>query len=133
MSHRPHAIVVDDDILTLMHASDILADAGFATIEASDGDDAIALIDERSDDIVLLFTDVQMPGSINGFALACYVAEHWPQIEIVVASGLVKPMTGDMPAKATFIGKPFSTEIVLDHLRRRLPDDKKPAPLRPAV
>jgi len=130
MSSEPCALVVDDDILILMHGSDILADAGFRTLEASNGDDAIAMIDEKGERIVLLFTDVQLRGATDGFALARHVAEHWPEIEIVVASGLVKPTAGDMPPKATFIAKPFSADIVFDHLRKRLPDDKKPAPLQ---
>lgn len=126
---NPYAVVVDDDVLILMHISDILADAGFQTLEASNGDDAKALIDEKGNGIALLFTDVQMPGSLDGFALARHVADHWPEIEIVVASGLLKPQPGDMPARGTFISKPFSAEVVRDHLRRTLPAGKRPHPL----
>ena len=121
-----YALVVDDDLLILMHTSDILADAGFRTLEASNGDDAKALIDEKGASVTLLFTDVQMPGSIDGFALARHVADHWPDIEIVVASGLLKPQPGDMPARGTFIAKPFSADVVRDHLRRTLPEGKRP-------
>lgn len=59
------------------------ADARFCTLEVSRGDDAKALIDNNGENIALLFTDVHMPGSTDGFALARYVAERWPEIEIV--------------------------------------------------
>ena len=70
------------------------------------------------DDVTLLFSDVEMPGDTDGFALAHYVAEHWPWIEIVIASGNVKPGPGDMPDKATFIGKPFNDRMVHRHSGR---------------
>jgi CheY-like chemotaxis protein len=98
-----------------------------------DGDTAIVLLEEQADNTILLFSDVEMPGSINGFALARHVAQHWPWIEIVIASGNIRPNPGDMPEKATFIPKPFSAAIVHEHLRRTLPDGKKPAPLKNAV
>ena len=78
---------------------------------------------------MLLFTDVQMPGKLDGFALAHAVAEAWPHISIVVASGHVRPSPGSMPDKARFIGKPFSAELVRNHLREILPDGQKPQPL----
>lgn len=71
-----------------------------------------------------------MPGETNGFALAHHVAERYPEIAIVVASGRIAPNPGDMPEKATFISKPFSSDVVHDHLRRILPDGKKPEPLK---
>ena len=133
VSTVPFAVVVDDDTLILMNASDILSDAGFRTLEASNGDQAKDIIDDKGESIVLLFTDVQMPGSTDGFALARYVAQHWPDIEIVVASGRVKPGPGDMPEKATFLSKPFNAQTIHEHLRETLPDGKKPEPLKQAV
>lgn len=72
----PYALVVDDDGLIRMDAIDILADAGFRTLEASDGDKAMVLLAERHAVIVLLFTDVQMPGSRNGSRDRAAVAAH---------------------------------------------------------
>ena len=126
----PFALVVDDDPIILMHSCAILEDAGFRFFEADTGDDALVLLEREWSSITLLFTDVEMPGETDGFALARHVAEHWPEIEIVVASGHRRPEEGDMPAKATFISKPFSTETVHSHLRAMLPDGKKPAPLK---
>ncbi|MGU3663863.1 response regulator [Methylobacterium sp. A49B] len=126
----PCALVVDDDGLIRMDAMDILGDAGFRTFEACDGDRAMALLDREHASIVLLFTDVQMPGSRDGFALARETARQWPHIAIVVASGQVHPGPGDMPDGARFIGKPFTAEMVHDHLKDILPDGQKPEPLR---
>lgn len=129
----PFALVVDDDPIILMDASGILEDAGFRTHEADNGDAAIVMLPEYAHTITLLFSDVEMPGDTDGFALARHVAELYPWIEIVIASGRVKPDDGDMPEKATFLGKPFSAPMVHQHLRNTLPDGKKPEPLRNAV
>ena len=113
-----------------MDALDILEDAGFQTFEASDGDAAMVLLAEHHALIVLLFTDVQMPGSRNGFAVARETAHQWPHITIVVASGHMQPGPGDMPEGARFIGKPFTAEMVHDHLKEILPNGHRPEPLR---
>jgi CheY-like chemotaxis protein len=126
----PYALVVDDDGLIRMDAVDFLRDAGFRTFEASDGDKAMALLAREQAVIVLLFTDVQMPGTRDGFAVARETARRWPHIAIVVASGQAHPEPGDMPEGACFIGKPFTAEMVHDHLKEILPDGRKPAPLR---
>lgn len=133
LSTVPYALVVDDDPLIMMDTTSILEDAGFRYHEAMDGDEAKRILDEKWESIVLLFSDVDMPGETNGFALARYVAEHWPAIEIVIASGHVMPKTGEMPAKATFIPKPFNKQMVHKHLREMLPDNKLPDPLKTAV
>lgn len=129
----PYALAVDDDPIILMDISGILEDAGFRTHEVDHGDAAIAMLPDHAENIILLFSDVEMPGGTNGFALARHVAERWPHIEIVIASGRIKPEPGDMPEKATFIGKPFTKAMVHDHLRKTLPDGKKPEPLKVAV
>ena len=123
-------LVVDDDPLILMDACDILSDAGFQPIETDNGDTARPMLVQHGDKITLLFTDVEMPGSTNGFELARWVAERWPAIEIVVASGRVRPADDDMPHGASFIPKPFSSQLIHDHLREKLPDHKKPDPLK---
>ena len=113
-----------------MTAMDILEDAGFRTFEASDGDKAMVLLAEQHAHIVLLFTDVNMPGSRDGFAVACETAQQWPHISIVVASGQANPGPGDLPDGARFLGKPFSAKIITDHLKEILPERQKPEPLR---
>ena len=129
----PYALAVDDEALILMDITGILEDAGFRTYEAASGDAAILMLPEYAHSITLLFSDVDMPGDSNGFALARHVAENYPWIEIVIGSGHVSPEAGDMPAKATFLSKPFSAAMILGHLRRTLPDGKKPEPLKTAA
>ena len=117
----------------MMETVFILEDAGFRVYESFDGDEAILHLADHWESTVLLFSDVDMPGSMNGFALARHVAEHWPLIEIVIASGHALPADGDMPEKATFLTKPFNQRMVHEHLSLILPDDKKPEPLKKAV
>lgn len=133
LSTVPYALVVDDDPLIMMDTTSILEDAGFRFYEAMDGDEAKRILAANSENIVLLFSDVDMPGETNGFALARHVAENWPAIEIVIASGHVLPKPGEMPEKATFISKPFNKQMVHGHLRNMLPDSKLSEPLKKAV
>ena len=130
---RPFALVVDDDALILMDASHILEDAGFRPLEANDVDSAELLLVDYADEIVLLFTDVQMPGGRDGFALARMTAERWPNIGILVASGLANPDAGLMPEGAVFLRKPFHAEVIYDRLQVLLPDGVMPEPLQQKV
>lgn len=128
--NSPYALVVDDDFLVRMDAIDILEQAGFRVLEADHGDAAHELLETRHPDVVLLFTDVQMPGTLDGFALARKVAHSWPHISLVVASGHIRPSPGALPVKARFIAKPFSAEVVYAHIQEILPHGNKPEPLR---
>ncbi len=127
---RPYALVVDDDVLILLHAMDILTDAGFRPLEAYSVDAAEAVLVEYADEITLLFTDVHMPGSRDGFDLARLTAERWPAIGIMVSSGVARPEPGDMPVGAVFVKKPFSADAIYDRLQVLLPDGRKPEPLK---
>jgi DNA-binding NtrC family response regulator len=133
ISTTPYALIVDDDPIILMDLDGILTDAGFRCYEADHGDAAKAMMPTFAENITLLFSDVEMPGDTDGFALARHVSSTYPWIEIVIASGRITPDAGDMPDGATFLGKPFSAQMVHDHLRRTLPDGKKPEPLKRAV
>lgn len=128
--HQPVALVVDDDFLIRLATQDILEQAGFRVLDAEHGDAARDLLGERHQEVSLLFTDVQMPGTLDGFALARHVAAHWSHIAIVVASGHARPGPGCLPDGAHFIAKPFSAEVVRAHLHEVLPPDRKPEPLK---
>ena len=132
-STGPFALAVDDDAIIRTDACQILEEAGFRCLDADSGDAALDVLREKYEQIVVLFTDVEMPGSVDGFALSRHVAEHWPHIEIVVSSGTKTPTDGKIPAKAVFISKPFSSGVVHAELARLLPDGKKPDPLKRAV
>ncbi|MCJ2010999.1 response regulator [Methylobacterium sp. J-076] len=113
-----------------MDATGILEDAGFRVLEAMNVAQALGVLERHHEAVQLLFTDVHMPGDGDGLALARQTSERWPHIAVVVASGDAKPGPGDLPEGATFIGKPFSAEIVRHHVRKTLPDEKHPEPLR---
>jgi DNA-binding NtrC family response regulator len=117
LSDRPYAVlVVEDDAILRLHALDIVEEAGFTAIEAKNADEAIVILEARSD-IALLFTDVHMPGSMDGVKLAHAVRNRWPPIKIVVVSGHVQLNENDLPADSRFFGKPFEAQKMVDELR----------------
>jgi CheY-like chemotaxis protein len=113
-----------------MDAATILEDAGFKVLDVATSDAALDILIQHGRALTLLFTSVGLGGKLNGFALAKMVASDYPNISIVVASEHYRPGPGDLPDSACFIPKPFSAGIVLEHLQRIIPDEKKPASLR---
>jgi CheY-like chemotaxis protein len=113
---EPIELVVDDEPLILMGTVDMIAHEGYAVVEATTADQAFRFLCKHPS-LQLLFTDVQMPGQLNGFDLAHVVAERWPSIRVIVTSGGAQPGPGDMPENATFIHKPFTPELVHQVLR----------------
>ena len=109
-------LVVEDEMLLRMRAVDIVEDAGFTPLEAVNADDALALLESRSD-IDLLFTDIQMPGTMNGLKLAHAVHERWPLIKIILVSGQVTPAAADRPADSRFFGKPVEVQQMIAELQ----------------
>src|SRR4051794_37706009 len=114
VDHKPTVILlVEDETLVRMIASDVLTeDAGCRVIEAGNADEALTLLEVRHD-VRLVFTDVDMPGWLNGYALARIVDMRWPGIGVIVASGLNGPGIGDLPKKARFLPKPYSPSTLL--------------------
>src|SRR3954462_4531252 len=113
---KPTVLVVEDEMVLRMRAVDIVEDAGFIPLEAVNADDAIAVLESRSD-IELLFTDIQMPGSMNGLKLAHAVHERWPSIKIILVSGQVTPIEGDRPTDSRFFGKPLEVQRMIAELQ----------------
>ncbi|GJD47399.1 Regulator of RpoS [Methylobacterium crusticola] len=109
----PVVLLVEDDGLLLMEASDTLAEAGFTVLEAPHADRALQVLESRPD-IEILMTDVDMPlGSMNGFALARLVSRRWPRIPVLVVSGMGSPGPHDMPPGARFIPKPYAPSALV--------------------
>jgi two-component sensor histidine kinase/ActR/RegA family two-component response regulator len=105
-------LVVEDEMMLRMRAVDMVEDAGFTSVEAVNADDALAILESRSD-IELLFTDIQMPGTIDGLKLAYAVHERWPLIKIILVSGQLKLTDGDKPADSRFFGKPLDVKQMI--------------------
>jgi CheY-like chemotaxis protein len=109
---HPVALIVEDEMLVRMVLVDTLMDDGFEVIEATSGDEALLALNRRPD-VDLVISDVEMPGSINGFALAQRIAADRPAVSIIVVSGREAPRAGDLPEGASFIAKPFRPDAVL--------------------
>jgi CheY-like chemotaxis protein len=112
---RPVVLVVEDDFLIRMHAAEMIEEAGFEVVEASNADEAVAILEARLD-IAVVFTDIQMPGSMDGLKLARAVRNRWPPIHIVATSGLVDVRMGDLPNGGRFFPKPYSSTQVIGAL-----------------
>src|SRR6201989_994834 len=102
----PRVLVVEDELVLRMRAADIVEDAGCFPVEAVNADEAMAILESRSD-IALLFTDIQMPGSMDGLKLAHAVHKRWPPIKIILVSGQLKLADIDIPVDSRFFGKPL--------------------------
>jgi CheY-like chemotaxis protein len=109
-------LIVEDEFLLRSNAVDFMENAGFIVYEAASADEAIALL-ERHDDIRVVFTDIHMPGSMDGLKLAHYVRGRWPPVKLILTSGLATPLAQDMPLGSAFVGKPYRLENVADRLR----------------
>ena len=109
-------LVVEDEMLLRMRAVDMVEDAGYTSVEAVDADQAVAILESRSD-IALLFTDIQMPGSMDGLGLARSVHERWPPIKIIMVSGQLKLASIDIPADSRFFGKPLEAGEMIAEMR----------------
>ena len=112
----PNVLIVEDEMMLRMRAVDIVEDAGFRPVEAINADEALSILKSRSD-IALLFTDIQMPGSMDGLKLAHAVHDRWPAIKIVLVSGQVNPSDAEKPADSRFFGKPLSVEKMITELQ----------------
>jgi two-component sensor histidine kinase/CheY-like chemotaxis protein len=112
----PNVLIVEDEMVLRMRAVDIVEDAGFCAVEAANADQAISILESRSD-ISLLFTDIQMPGSMDGLKLAHAVHDRWPAIKIILVSGQVNPSDAERPADSRFFGKPLSVEQMITELQ----------------
>jgi two-component system, response regulator PdtaR len=112
-SSHPRVLVVEDEPLLRMFNADLLSDAGFEVFEACDADQALRLL-ETTGDIQVVFTDVEMPGPLDGFALAKRIEARWPDIGVVVTSGRrLPPATFSAPARR-FVPKPFAPATVVN-------------------
>jgi two-component system, response regulator PdtaR len=110
-TQRPLILIVEDEFLIRIHAAQVIRDAGFEVAEAADADEAIAILESRPD-IRVVFTDLQMPGSMDGLKLARAVRDRWPPVHIVATSGHRAIREGDLPTGSVFFPKPYSPEKV---------------------
>jgi two-component system, response regulator PdtaR len=113
---RQVILIVEDEPLLRMLAVELVEEAGFVALEAADADEAVALLESRPD-ISLLFTDINMPGSMDGLKLAQAVRDRWPPVKILLVSGQVPPWQADLPPNSRFIAKPYRAAAMVEELR----------------
>jgi CheY-like chemotaxis protein len=114
---QPYVLVVEDEFFSRLHAVDLVEAAGFRAIEASNADEAIAILEARKD-IRIVFTDIDMPGSMDGLRLARAIRERWPPIELILTSGHVDVTDSDVPERGLFFSKPYRDKEIITALRR---------------
>lgn len=107
------SLIVEDEALLRMDIVDELRDRGFEVLEASDA--ILTLLDNPA--LQVLFTDVDMPGTMDGLMLAAAVRDRWPPIQIIVASGHRNVALSDLPESSRFLGKPYSVDAVASAAR----------------
>lgn len=114
-------LVVEDDAVTRHAAVEMIAEAGYAVREASNGNAAIRMLDaDEAADVRVVVTDIDMPLGIDGIKLAACITRRWPGIGIVITSGKVRPSPGDVPPDGLFIRKPYTEESLIAAIRSRL-------------
>ena|SRR5689334_16236470 len=117
MSDLGAVLVVEDESLIRMHAVSMFEEAGYSVLEAGNADEAIKILESRND-IFLIFTDIDMPGSMDGLKLAWAVHNRWPPVRIIVTSGLVSPSEWQVPSGGHFVPKPYSKADIASALSR---------------
>jgi CheY-like chemotaxis protein len=122
----PLVLLVEDEPLVRMVNLEVLQEAGFRVIDANDADEAFEILKRRSDQVRAVLTDVDMPGSMNGFEFARLVSQGWPAIGVLVISGKTSPGPRDLPKHGMFLAKPYGTEEMIEALKRLIGE---PAPV----
>lgn len=115
----PIVLVVEDDMMLRMRAVDMVEDAGYVPVEAVDADEAFATLQARSD-IALLFTDIQMPGSMDGLQLAHAAHERWPRLKIILVSGQLELSGIQIPHNSRFFGKPLVSGQMIAEMQKMI-------------
>jgi CheY-like chemotaxis protein len=110
-------LIVEDEPLVRMCAVKIIEDAGFEVVEAASADEAMRILECRSD-IRVVFTDIHMPGSMDGLKLAHAVRNRWPPIKIIVTSGRDLITKQDLPEGGRFFAKPYDPIEITGVLRK---------------
>ena len=115
-------LVVDDEVLIRMPIAEYLRDCGYRVVEAVNGDEAISVLTAADCEIDLILSDVQMPGSVDGFALARWVRQNRPGLEIILTSGYAGAAkeSKDLCNEKDIVAKPYEFERLLDQIKQSL-------------
>jgi CheY-like chemotaxis protein len=112
-AHAPLVLVVEDEVLLRDVTADYLEDCGFSVLQAANADEAVGLL-QRNRDVGAVFSDIQMPGSMNGLGLAHWITETLPDVKVLLTSGQVLPATA---REWSLLAKPYDLAEVEHRLR----------------
>ena len=110
-----YVLVVEDEYLSRLHAVNLVEDAGYVAVEASNADEAIRILEARKD-IRIVFTDIDMPGSMDGLKLAHAIRKRWPPIELIITSGHFDLNEKEIPERGRFFPKPYRDQEIISAL-----------------
>lgn len=110
---KPVVLIVEDSPMIRMGAIDLVLSAGYEALEARHADEAIRILELRTD-IDIVFTDVQMPGTMDGIKLSHYIRDRWPPVKLIVASGAAILEESMLPAGSRFFSKPYDELTITD-------------------
>lgn len=119
MNYKPVVLVVEDQPIIRFNAVELLADAGFDALSAQNADEAIQILESRPD-IHLVFTDVEMPGTMDGIKLTHYIRGRWPKVHLIVVSGRRIVEEHELPPATKFFTKPYRDHTIIAEIRRML-------------
>jgi CheY-like chemotaxis protein len=109
-------LVVEDEFLIRMQTVAMIEQAGYNVVEACNADEAIAILEMR-EDIRIVVTDIEMPGSMDGIKLARAIRDRWPPVELIVTSGRYRVRTDELPSRAKFMPKPYAPDVLVTAIR----------------
>lgn len=110
-------LIVEDEPLIRMCAVDFAEEAGYAALEAGDSAEALAIL-ERGENVEILFTDITLPGGMDGISLSQVVAERWPGVRIMLASGALSGLPADIAPGAFRLPKPYGLNEFLEAIEQ---------------
>jgi two-component system, response regulator PdtaR len=109
-------LVVEDDTILRLQTVLMIERAGYNVVEACNADEAIAILEMR-EDIRIVVTDIEMPGSMDGIKLARAIRDRWPPVELIVTSGRHRVLTDELPLRVKFMPKPYAPEVLITAIR----------------
>jgi CheY-like chemotaxis protein len=109
-------LVVEDELMIRLAICEELETDGYDVLTATNADEAIQMLETRND-ISTIFTDIEMPGSMDGLKLAAAVRDRWPPVNIIVTTGKGRPRDDELPVNSRFLRKPYQTSEVLTAIR----------------
>ena len=109
-------LIVEDDSWQRMYAADLIESAGYDVTEAESADEAIELLEARKD-ICIVFTDIEMPGSMDGLKLARAIRDRWPPIQLIITSGKHDLDADQIPERGKFLPKPYHSDALLEVIK----------------